>query len=374
MSFACNHCAKIFASAVFLGNHNRRFEGRSDSTMPDEELSLFSPSTVDQWKVWCSRCRKDVAERYVVEHVDKRHSDYNGCIKSRHVYSDMKRAKQAKDLDDRSVFQIQWEAKQNSLDASQFYEAADTPLVLQDALELLALEDVPVEVQDPWEGVDVQPEHHGERPAPQDIRIEQAQTGEFDVAARDGQITQCIEASESRSKGHMSTIVESFNEILKVGLCEVQAKYEVALMDTCRIYTKERHGPKFPKNLMASKYDLESFKVTVFELRGLSAKHAENTNRDMMRFLGSFASSDAAGEDLTNLLVNVFKHCLIKQLLISAFWQSKRNYFSSLKTSLGHFESFLEKEQRQLRAFGGLTTALANVQKARLSMCVCVCF
>ena len=44
----------------------------------------------------------------------------------------------------------------------------------------------------------------------------------------------------------------------------------------------------------------------------------------------------------------------------------KRSNVMSVKTSLTHFVNFLEQEHPQIRAFGGLTAALGNFQKARV--------
>ena len=63
-------------------------------------------------------------------------------------------------------------------------------------------------------------------------------------------------------------------------------------------------------------------------------------------------------------MVSLFKHGLLKRLVFSRVWHHKPNYLKSLKHSLKRFVEFLENDQRQLRAFGALTTALGNLARA----------
>lgn len=164
--------------------------------------------------------------------------------------------------------------------------------------------------------------------------------------------------------GEIRGVVESFNVLLKKGLGEVDSKYPVALLDFVEEFDPLVHGQKFPNHLLSSNFDLSNFKVTIFEFRNLTSKHASKTLRDVNRFLGCFAFPDDAGGDLAYLTVSIFKSGLIKRLLLSRLWQGKSSYIVSLKTSLGHFVGFLEHEARLERAFGGLTTALTNIQQA----------
>ena len=63
--------------------------------------------------------------------------------------------------------------------------------------------------------------------------------------------------------------VESSDAALREGLGEVQAKYRVALADFVETYDARRHGGAFPANLLKTNFNLEGFKLTNFEFRGL---------------------------------------------------------------------------------------------------------
>ena len=82
---------------------------------------------------------------------------------------------------------------------------------------------------------------------------------------------------------------------------------------------------------------------------------------DISRFLGCCNFPDEAGFDLENLLVSAFRHGVFKEIITSKVWRSKGNYLRSLKISLKHLIDYLENEQRNIRAFGGLTTALHSI-------------
>ena len=103
--------------------------------------------------------------------------------------------------------------------------------------------------------------------------------------------------------------------------------------------------------------------MTLSELRGFEVKTVEATLRDIRRFLGCFIFEDAAGQDLANLVVSVFKRRLMKRLILSKLWNAKNFFLQSLKGSLRHFIGYLENEDRVHRAFDGLTTALANITR-----------
>ena len=149
-----------------------------------------------------------------------------------------------------------------------------------------------------------------------------------------------------------------------IGLGEVQAKYRVALADFVSTYDPYRHGGAFPANLLKTNYNLEGFKLTIFEFRGLVEDTADNVFRDICRFLGCFEYEDSAGNDLANLMVSIHRHGLRKPLFFSDLWQAKPSYVVSLKSSLKHFLQYLENEERVHRAVGGLTTALGSIMKA----------
>ena len=115
---------------------------------------------------------------------------------------------------------------------------------------------------------------------------------------------------------------------------------------------------------LKTKYNLEGFKLTIFEFRGLIESTAENTCRDIGLFLGVFDFDDIAGNDLSKLMVSIHKDGFIKKLIFSDTWQAKPTYIVSLKVSLKHFVEYLENEERVNRAHGSTTTALGNIPKA----------
>ena len=100
---------------------------------------------------------------------------------------------------------------------------------------------------------------------------------------------------------HVDSIVHSFNRILERGLGEVQAKYQIALLDLVESYDKRVHGKRFPISLLSNNYNIDDFKVTIFEFRGLKIKSARGATRDVRRFLGCFSFPDESGDDLPNM-------------------------------------------------------------------------
>ena len=165
--------------------------------------------------------------------------------------------------------------------------------------------------------------------------------------------------------------MESLNVLLKKGLGEVDAKYPVALEDLVEDCYPRVYGHLFPMRLLSRIYDLESFHVTIYEFLNLKFKDASNTTRDIKRFLWCFVFPDDAGGDLAYLLVSIFKSGLLKRLLLSQLWQLKLSY----TVSEDIFDTFLlEHDARLERAFGGLTTALTNIQKACAFVLWSVCF
>ena len=181
-----------------------------------------------------------------------------------------------------------------------------------------------------------------------------------------------IVASETRICAKIDTVVVSFNEVLKQGLGEVSTKYPVVLQDFVKEWDIRPHGRRFPRQKLSTNYNLDDFKMTIFEFRGLDLRTARMALRDIRRFLGCFVFKDVAGEDLANLLVSIFKLGLLRSLIVSQLWRAKKSYLRSLKVSLKHFVAYLLHEQRMLRAFGGLTTALTNLDAAIFVKFLCV--
>ena len=64
-------------------------------------------------------------------------------------------------------------------------------------------------------------------------------------------------------------------------------------------------------------FNLEGFKLTNFEFRGLIDATADNVYRDNCRFLGCSEHDDVAGNDLANLSVSTHRAGLMKQLFFS---------------------------------------------------------
>ena len=159
---------------------------------------------------------------------------------------------------------------------------------------------------------------------------------------------------------YMQQTVESFNSAPREGLGEVEAKYRVALADLVHTHDAHCHGGASPTFSLKTKYELEGFKLTIFEFRGLIQATADNVCRDTSRFLVCFEFDDIAGQDFANLMVSIRRTGLMKQLFFSDLWQAKSTYVVSLKTALKHFQ-YLEHEERAHKAVGGLTTALGGI-------------
>ena len=105
--------------------------------------------------------------------------------------------------------------------------------------------------------------------------------------------------------------------VLREGLGEVKPKYRVVLADFVQTYDPHRHGGAFPGNLLKTNFNLEGFKLTNFEFRGLLEATADNVCRDTCRFPGCFEHDDVAGNDLANLSVSTHRAGLTKQFLFS---------------------------------------------------------
>ena len=113
-----------------------------------------------------------------------------------------------------------------------------------------------------------------------------------------------------------------------------------------------------------NKLRLGKFQGDHFRVPWSGSETCIGTFLDIRRFLGSFSYPDSAGDDLPNLLVSIFKAGLLTPLIASPLWQSEKSCVLSVRTSLSHFADFLETEQRVVQVFGGLTTALGNIQEA----------
>ena len=210
------------------------------------------------------------------------------------------------------------------------------------------------------------PEAPSATPTPQleNLSIDHPSAALQRVAPTDIVTVPALQASEFRILSRNDQVVESFNEILQAGLGEVQAKYEVAFPLWFIDFDPQVDGKNFPNHLLSDNANLEVFKLTMFEFRGLESKTASHIMRDISRFFGCFQFSNEAGQDLPNLMVSIFKHGLLKPLLLSKLWHAKPTYLMSLKWSLKHLLDFLENKERIVRSIGGLTTALSTIGKA----------
>ena len=115
---------------------------------------------------------------------------------------------------------------------------------------------------------------------------------------------------------------------------------------------------------MAVNFNIEDFKLTMVEFKGLAARTSANIIRHVTRFLGGYSFPDEADTDLGHLLISIFRSGLIRPLLKNKLWHCKQNYLTSLKSSLNHFAQYIENEAMVFRAFGGLTTALGPLARA----------
>ena len=181
--------------------------------------------------------------------------------------------------------------------------------------------------------------------------------------------------SETRICARIDSVVESFNEVLRVGLGEVQAKYEISMPDWLVEWDAKRDGKLFPKHLLSEGADFELFQITLLEFRGLDIKTCSYITRDLRRFFGCFIFTEEAKHDLANLLVSIFKHGFLKKVVVNQLWQAKPNYLKSLRHSLKHLVEYLENEERTYRCDGHggssngsvwcLSVALATVAVCR---------
>ena len=182
---------------------------------------------------------------------------------------------------------------------------------------------------------------------------------------------------ENRILQRIDTAVHSFNQILRAGLGEVPSKYPIFIIDIISGYHRRLHGNRFLIHRLKNNFGVDDFKCAATDFRGLGQESADNVARDGRHFLGCFDFPDEAGTDLANLVISIFKAGLFKKLTPSKFWNAKKNYLKSLQTSMRHFTHNLENEQRIVRAVGGLTSALGNLQLLfprivfRKRVCVC---
>ena len=387
--------------------------------MTDAEYDLLCPVPSDQMKVWCNKCNHTVQKRSIFKHIHDHHPELEDESWNWAIKGDYNLLKHKKLPDDTSKFNLAWSRKDMELQHAEYdedwaiayqvehagddgtplysmHEAEDstTPFVSAETYASTHTEydedwAIAYQVEHAWDdGTPVysttpnvhicpsqspfgaqtnpSPEAPSATPTPQldNLSTDHPSAALQRVAHTDIVTVTALDASESRILSRIDQVVESFNEILQAGLGEVQAKYEVAFPLWFLDFDPQVNGKNFPNHLLSDNANLEVFKLTIFEFRGLESRTASYIMRDISRFFGCFQFSNEAGMDLPNLLVSIFKHGLLKPLLLSKLWHAKPTYLMSLKWSLKHLLEFLENEERMVRSIGGLTTALSTIGKA----------
>ena len=387
------HCMKSFSKKSNLTKHTEKFQGKCAELMTDEEYQLLRPSWAGPWQVWCKGCEQDVAITYIKKHLHKHHEELAHVAKGWYVMKDHYAGKKGKPLDKWSTFQFQWDIKTTEVDrlaqahGPEAPPAEAPPQIAPDQSPAAPSTEAPPQEADAHDS-DATPTHdpvpevhvsREEHPMPEDVAVPQVSVqavqefvgGGLEAVGAERHPNQALALvgdmvmqSETRIVQKVDSIVQSFNQVLKEGLGEVKAKYPVAISQWVTEFDPLVHGGRFPQDKLSTNYNIELFKTTMYEFRGLEPRTASYIVRDIHRFIGCFDFPDEAGEDLGHLLVSIFKAGFLRQLLTSKLWNSKAYFLKSLKQSLQHFVGFLENEERVHRAFGGLTTALGNILRA----------
>lgn len=377
---SCPICLKSFKNAHSLAQHKWWFQGSCLPEMTEDEFLLLAPVEDDYSKVLCNACGQAIGKRTVLNHIKVHHPEVLEDSKEWIVKKDLNMLKnQKKRLDENSPFTKAWGRKLRanlqvadleSLDGAEDESPFDGEASLGDAEDEVpptpneaappTPEEAPPAPGPPAEQLALQWEApQAPQPAPPNPAVPQpAAAPAHDVLAVQ------LQSLENRILNRMDEIVGGFNQVLQVGLGEVQAKYMVALPDWLVDWDPSVQGKNFPPRLLAVNFNIEDFKLVMFEFRGLDSRTATNILRDVRRFLGCFIFPDEAGMDLGHLMVSIFRHGLLRPLLTNKLWNCKQNYLKSLKSSLKHFVEYLENESRMVRAFGGLTTALGSLARA----------
>ena len=400
MARKCVNCQTTFKCQKTLKKHINK--SSCFCAMTDAEYDLLSPVPSDQMKVWCNKCNHTVQKRSIFKHIHNHHPEleeesWNWAIKGDYNWLKHKTLLP----DDASKFNLAWSRKAMELEQDwalqyQLHEAEDSTTPFASAEPSVSThtendEDwaIAYQVEHAWgDGTPVystsphvnicpsqspggtqtppSPEAPSATPTPQleNLSIDHPSAALQRVAPTDIVTVPALEASEFRILSRNDQVVESFNEILQAGLGEVQAKYEVAFPLWFIDFDPQVNGKNFPNHLLSDNDNLEVFKLTMFEFRGLESKTASHIMRDISRFFGCFQFSNEAGQDLPNLMVSIFNHGLLKPLLLSKLRHAKPTYLMSLKWSLNHLLDFLENEERIVRSIGGLTNALITIGKA----------
>ena len=386
MSVRCPDCLQPFKSKMSLSVHQSKFKGTCFVEMSGAEYDLLSPDPDNQREVWRNSCGKSIAKRGIFKHLKDHHPEleadsWDWCVKG-----DFNLLKRKKIPDAHSPFNVGWTRK-----------AAQDP---SSSLVTTAWEayqkDLSSSEEPNWEtswgtGMEEKAEAHEGHPAvnPDGEKLDEESVAGESVAS----LTPTVELSgvaldpgqtslqsffsqsqlvtvpycvgfENRLGQRIDQVVGSFNEVLRAGLGEVTAKYPVALPDWFTDFNPEVDGKNFPRKLMSNNINIELFKLTILEFRGLNLRTATNITRDISRFFGCFTFSNAARQDIPNLLVSILKQALLNKLLLRKLWNAKPYYLKTLRISLKHLVDYLENEERILRSFGGLTTALNTIGKA----------
>lgn len=333
---------KAFGSIRSLQSHKSKTAGSCFAETSPSEYNLIEHVPDDQKSVWCKQCGDYVYKREVFKHIECFHPECSDESWSWHIKGDYNMIKKGKVPDEYSEFNHGYSQKHAIIMSEQ--KPRKRRKTRNSSKRRVAPE---LQLDNPNEQYGI----------PSAIQVQEPPGHEQNPAV-------IVDGPEQRILKRIDDAVSGFNVILKQGLGEVQAKYIVSAAHWVLDYDPNVYGFKFPNNLLSSNFNIDDFKTTLLEFKCLNVKTVGYIMRDITRFLGCFVFPDEAGLDLANLLVSVFRSGAFKQVLTSTPWRLTGSYLKSLKVSLRHFVDHWEDEQRTIRAFGGLTTALQSIRSA----------
>ena len=228
--------------------------------MTPEEHGLLETVEGDYCKVQCKVCDKKMSKRSVFVHLKQHHPEFveaswEWVVKKDYNLMKNKKAK----LDQNSPFTKSWANYAAGDEAPPEPDDAAEQLALHDAAPAapvpdqeeappppLALEDEgpPTPVPD-QEGLQEQgeapptPQHASQYPEVSQVDVQPAQV---DVQPAPAGLAIQLHALEDRILTRTDEIVGGFNQVLQVGLGEVQAKYKVSLAEWLVDWDSETQG------------------------------------------------------------------------------------------------------------------------------------
>ena len=185
--------------------------------MTEDEFNLLAPVEDDYSKVLCKSCGKELPKRGVFTHIHKHHpeifEDSWGWIVKRD-YNMINNYKQR--LDENSRFTKAWakHATQQLLVEEQF-----------------GLEDGDPQTPQTEDVAPPTPQTAAPQPGSPQPASSQPAAAQPDEQPAPGELAIQLHGLEDRTLRWMDEIVGGFNQVLQVGLGQVQAKYPVALHD-----------------------------------------------------------------------------------------------------------------------------------------------